>query len=236
MNFDAHCKACHPVGAPAGTAGGLVAEGFPLPHRVQPAELEPLLRGGYAAALTKANPAVAKTPLPGGRLDPAPAPKELAEFGAAVDSLTKSALTQASARGATCGKCHTPDADGKTVAALPQHTVWFGHATFNHVSHRGLTCESCHPGTGRPASAPTIVNEVEPISILGADSCRACHAPAGTRVAQADGTTTTAGGIRHGCTDCHRYHNGDRPLHGLGSPRRDPKDPQPLADFLRGGK
>jgi len=43
----------------------------------------------------------------------------------------------------------------------------------------------------------------EPIAILGADSCRACHAPAGTTVSQANGTTTVAGGIRHGCTDCH---------------------------------
>jgi hypothetical protein len=213
-------------------------DGFPLPHRVQPAELAPLLRGGYAAALAKANPAVAKAPAPGGRLDPAPAPKELAEFGAAVDGLTATALTHVSARGATCGKCHTTTGDGTAarVAPLPQHTVWFAHAKFNHVSHRGLTCAACHPGTGRPAAAPTSVNEVEPVAILGADSCRACHAPAGTKVAQADGTTTVAGGVRHNCTDCHRYHNGDRPLHGMGSPLRDPKSPQSLADFLGGGK
>jgi hypothetical protein len=234
VNYDASCKACHPVAAPAAKSGTAVVDGFPLPHRVQPGDLEPLLRGGYSAALAKANPVVAKAPAPGGRLDPAPAPKELAEFGAAVDGLTASALAQLAGAGATCGKCHTT-AEGRIVP-LPQHTVWFAHAKFNHVSHRGLTCASCHPGTDRPAAAPAVVNEVEPVAILGADSCRACHAPAGTRVAQADGTTTSAGGIRHNCTDCHRYHNGDRPLHGMGSPFRDPKEHQPLADFLRGGK
>lgn len=235
VNFDASCKACHPIAAPAGKAGTAVVEGFTLPHRVQPGELEPLLRSGYAEKLLRANPAMAQAPLPGGRLDPPAPPKEVAAFGDAIDALTAAARANVSVTGATCGKCHTPAADGKSVAALPQHTVWFGHSTFNHVSHRGVTCATCHPGTGRPEKAPASVNEVEPVAILGADSCRACHAPAGTQVKQADGTTTTAAGIRHACTDCHRYHNGDRPLHGMGSPHRDPKDPLQLADFLRGG-
>jgi hypothetical protein len=244
VNFDAHCKACHPVAAPPGAAGGVeLKNGFALPHRLQPAELEPLIRAGYAARLLEKNPAFAKTPvLPGGRLDPPDRPKGPTEFGAAVDALTATARGFVSATGATCAKCHVPAEDGKAVAALPPHTVWFAHATFNHVSHRGLDCQACHPGTGKPDGAPATRQEGwgkyrnEPVAILGADSCRACHAPAGTQVKQADGTTTTAAGVRHGCTDCHRYHNGDRPLHGLGSPKRDPETLLSLDQFLRGGK
>lgn len=259
VNYDAGCKACHPITAPAAKSGAATIDGFPLPHRVSVEELRPLVRGGYTDRLAKATPALAKAPAPGGRLDPAPAPEVVATFGGEVDRLTNSALGllmlgatppgaptaapapdqfRVSGGGYACGKCHYTTGPGPAagIAPLPQHTVWFAHAKFNHVSHRGLTCASCHPGTGRPATPPAAVNEVEPLAILGAESCRACHAPAGTKVSQPDGTTTTAAGIRHGCTDCHRYHNGDRPLHGLGSPLRDPKEPQTLADFLRGGK
>ncbi|QDU19945.1 cytochrome c3 family protein [Urbifossiella limnaea] len=239
IKFENHCQSCHPLAAPPGKAGTAVVDGFPVPHQSEGGSLAALLRGGYAANLLRASPAAAKAPLPGGRLDPAPAPKELTEFGAAVDSLTSTAQNQLHGGGATCGKCHYPTPGGASlpgVSKLPQHTVWFQHAKFNHVSHRGLTCAECHPGTGRPAAPIGSVNEVEPIAIRGVKSCQACHAPAGTPVVQDDGTTTFAAGVRHRCTDCHRYHNGDRPLHGLGSPRRDPQTPQTLADFLKGGK
>ncbi|MBN9518686.1 hypothetical protein J0H58_09235 [bacterium] len=256
VNYDAHCKACHPTGVPGGAVGGgdnaLNVAGFLVPHRLQMTEAEPLVRGGFWAQLAKASPAVAKAKLPGGRLDPAPAPDVTATFGGEIDRLTRTALAwmvadpepakaedRPAAQGVACAKCHAFTGEGKAakVEALPQHTVWFAHARFNHVSHRGLTCAECHPGTGPFTTAPPPrPNETEPVAILGVKSCQACHAPAGTRVEQADKTTTTAAGVRHGCTDCHRYHNGDRPLHGLGSPVRDPHTPQTLADFLSGGK
>lgn len=237
VNFDAHCKACHPVRAPDGMTGTAVVNGFPVAHRVEGDDLAAALRGGYAANLVKANPALAKLPAPGGRLDPPPAPKPgEVTFGGELDRLTDAALGKL-VRGAAsdCRKCHVAG-EGSKVAPLPQSAVWFAHAKFNHVSHRGLTCAACHPGTSAPEKLAEPLNEVEPVAILGADSCRACHASAGRAVKQADGTTTVAAGVRHRCTDCHRYHNGDRPLHGMGSPLRDPKTPQALADFLKGGK
>jgi len=270
VNFAAHCMACHPLRAPDGTAGDAVIPGFPVPHRVQPAELKSLIVGNYRGRLLDQNPLVASLPVPGGRLDKADADAKAA-FSTAVDGLTTIAFnafllnaalvppgpdraktvkpspeefrvpTNDSYGGYACGKCHFttgPWNDPATarIERLPQHTVWFGHATFNHVSHRGVDCASCHPGTGRPTAPLAQVLETEPLAILGAESCRACHAPLGAKVTLPDKSVVAAAGIRYGCTDCHRYHNGDRPLQGLGAPARDPAHPNSLPDFLRGGK
>ncbi len=274
VNFDASCKACHPTSVPGGTIstdGGkksLEIKAFAIPHRLQMAEAEPLLRGGYWAQLAKEKLAVAgaEAKLPVGRLDPPPPALDVvATYGGEIDRLTRQGLAwmvtdpqpeknenRPAITGAACAKCHFFSGVGKTakVEQLPQQTVWFAHAKFDHVSHRGLTCASCHPGTDKPATPPATrlkgtEYEPEPIAILGIESCRACHAPAGgpvlkddnkTAVTNEDGRRAGAAGIRHSCTDCHRYHNGDRPLHGMGSPLRDPKHPQSLADFLGGGK
>ena len=41
--------------------------------------------------------------------------------------------------------------------------------------------------------------------------------------------------MRHGCADCHRYHNGDHPFQGRGAPARDPAAPLTVGEFLLGG-
>lgn len=261
VSFEQHCKACHPVRAPAATSGGVVLSEFPVPHRVQPAALKPLLRGEYASRLaTPKNPALAAPLGPGGRLDPAEAPA-VKTFGTDLDRVTDNALktlllgiTPAGEKptakadafrgpsgGYSCGKCHYATNPGAKpeevqVAALPNRGVWFEHAMFNHVSHRGLTCASCHPGTEAAFAPGGAVTEREPVLINGVKTCQACHAPAGTKVDLPNGQTAAAAGIRHACTDCHRYHHGDSPLRGRGSPARDPAAPLDLADFLRGGK
>jgi len=259
VNFDAHCKACHPIHTPAATSGGTTLDEFALPHRRQPAELKALLKGEYAARLAFAgNPGLAAAAGPGGRLDPAAAPA-VATFGAETDRLAadatrtlflglapreKAATAPAAdqyrlpAGGYACGKCHYrdgPDA-APSIAPIPDRTVWFAHAKFDHVAHRGQACASCHPGTDPPAAPPGAVNETEPVLIWGIDSCRACHAPAGTAVKQPNGQAVSALGTRSACTDCHRYHNGDRPLQGRGAAARDPRAPLDLADFLNGGR
>jgi len=234
VNYDASCKACHPIAAPLGKVFSLEVKGFPLPHRMERKQLTELLGGGYALGLLRAEQPGAEALLPGGRLDGVPPNRELSKFGVKVGSLAVNGMVGVKA---ACAKCHVPGKDDKLVAPLPQHTVWFPHAKFNHVSHRGLTCAECHPGTDRPAATPAYpINEVEPIAIRGVDSCRACHAPAGHEVKLPDTTVTRAAGVRHRCTDCHRYHNGEQPLHGLGSTTRDPRPPQTLAEFLKGGK
>ena len=72
------------------------------------------------------------------------------------------------------------------------------------------------------------------MQILGLESCRSCHAPAGTKVTMPDGSKTVGGGVRHSCVDCHRYHHGDMPMQGRGADTRYPKKPRDLADWLQG--
>ena len=56
------------------------------------------------------------------------------------------------------------------------------------------------------------------------------------KVKHPNGQDVIAAGVRHRCTDCHRYHNGDHALQGRGAPARDPKQMLDLDSFLRGGK
>ena len=115
--------------------------------------------------------------------------------------------------------------------------MWFAHAKFNHVSHRGVRCADCHPGTEsnyRTGGATDVV-EVEPVRIAGIDSCKQCHSPTGTTVT-AGGKSFAGGGSRHDCTLCHRYHNNDHPLQGRGATARDPQQLLSIPDFLGGKK
>ena len=74
----------------------------------------------------------------------------------------------------------------------------------------------------------------EPVQILGAESCRACHSPLSTKVKLPDDSQVSGGGVRHNCTDCHRYHHGERLMQGRGGESWFPKEPRDLADWLRG--
>jgi hypothetical protein len=111
--------------------------------------------------------------------------------------------------------------------------VWFPGAYFNHAAHRSTDCSTCHPASYGSYVKPGVLDR-EP-QILGIDSCRACHAPAGTRVRpRPDGREFVGGGVRHDCTDCHRYHNGDHALQGRGAWANFPARPLGLAEFLPG--
>jgi hypothetical protein len=262
VNFDVHCKICHPIRTPlVEKSGGGRISSFFVTHRRQPAALKTLLRGEYAARLAaRDNPVLSTPPGAGGRFDPKDQPR-IARFDQEINDLTGSALGvllqnlvpkstvspgkadgAAATGGFACGKCHyaTPESireppERKTVLPLVDRAVWFQHAKFNHVSHRGLDCAACHPGTADKLPPDGNVNESEPVLIASKKTCQACHSPAGTPV-ETPGWQVIAGGIRHSCTDCHRYHNGDHPLQGLGSARRDPERPWSLGEFLDGGK
>jgi hypothetical protein len=181
-------------------------------------------------------------PGPGGRFDPRRSPA-LATFRAEVDRLSSAAraalLPGATAPGPdalklasggyACGKCHDLAGAGKgeaRVAEMTTNPVWFPHSRFSHVAHRGVSCAACHPGTGPAYHGEGWDAEKEPIRIAGVDSCRQCHAPRGAG----------GGGVRHGCTDCHRYHNGDHPLQGRAAGARDPGEPLRPHEFFRGGR
>lgn len=255
INYEAHCKTCHPVRSPEVASGKAVIPGFSVPHRQTAAALRQLLRGEYLHRLgTARNPALKLSPGPGGRLDPKSI-EEAGQIAGEVDRLTDRALQEMfigatpdgakrdddvhpSPSGYACGKCHYTTGTGTAleVTPIPDHTIWFQHAKFDHLPHRGLACAACHPGTEAPVTPPAIVNESEPVLISGIDSCRACHAPAGMAVKHPNGQDVTAAGVRHRCTDCHRYHNGDHALQGRGAPARDPARTLDLGSFLRGGK
>lgn len=246
INFDLHCKTCHPQRTASAVSEGIVLEPLFVPHRRQSSDLRELLKGEFAAHLASRNhPAFARPIGPGGRLDsktnPAPAPFEK-KLDRLADEAVKKLLSdlQPSSEhvvpGGSCGKCHYSTGTGSTeILKLPDRAVWLTHATFNHVSHKAIACGDCHPGTEAAFAPGGRVNEREPVLISGIKSCQACHAPSGWGTNLTDDTFVEAAGIRHACTDCHRYHNGDHPLQGLGAAARTPHRPQLITEFLRGG-
>jgi hypothetical protein len=235
VNFEAHCRACHPLRAPAGASGGNVIPGFDVPHRRQPPALRRELGAGYLRGLAEKDLALLAVPAgPGGLPDPRPA-AGVRTVREEVDRLTSVAAKALASAGGTCAKCHDLDESG--IAPVPDRAVWLLAAHFDHTAHRALACASCHPGTAAGYAPPgTALVEKEPVQITGIDSCRACHSPAGTRVVSPDGSAVTGGGVRHACTDCHRYHNGDHGLQGRGAAVQFPAAPLGVAEFLRGKK
>ena len=256
VNYELSCRACHPLKAPAlGTdqrAEKFVAA-FDVPHGKQPAELVPDLEAGYLKRLiADKHPALAEPQGPG--LAPDRPPPAATALNAEVARLTAGAKTflfteppkpppgRPDISPPSCAKCHdmtapvagTPLKMG--VARVPDRTVWFEHAKFNHSAHRGTTCATCHPGTEAKYTPGAALVEKEPVkdNILGLKACQSCHAPAGSKVELADGSKVSGGGVRHNCTDCHRYHHGDLPVQGRGAASRFPKEPRELADWLKG--
>jgi hypothetical protein len=236
VNFDAHCKACHPLRAPAAASGKAVLAAFDVPHRKQPAELREVLAGEYARRLlSPEGPALAAVLGPTGRFDARTAPA-LATFQGEIDRLTGTALSaflqgagppgpgalKMPSGGYACGKCHeltgtsTGPPEATRIRGGVTRPIWFPHARFNHVAHRSMTCASCHPGTGAAYFGEGWTSEKEPIRIAGIESCKQCHSPRRT-VTDASGARAEVGGARHGCTDCHRYHNGDHALQARGA-------------------
>jgi hypothetical protein len=246
VNYEAHCRSCHPLAATEGSVregnDKLILPRFDLPHRKQTSEVRDILRAGYVQELLASNqvPRI-KTPPPAEPgLPPELPPIDKDEFQRKIDELTKKAEGILLGAAGTCAKCHatepTKGAGGVAfnIKPVPDRTVWFTHAKFNHASHRGATCAACHPNTGAADKSPADAEKPEPVQILGVDSCRTCHSPTNAKITLADGTKTYGGGIRSSCTDCHRYHHGDQPMQGRGAESWYPTKPRDLADWLKG--
>ncbi len=245
VNFEAHCRSCHPTKANEGVAeaGGKKFEvpRFDVPHRKQPSDLVADLRAGYLKGLSDSgHPALNAPPELGGKLDAPPMGLAPRTLGQEADRLTADAEALLFGGAGSCAKCHTvtpgTDKAKPRIAAVPDRTVWFKHAKFNHASHRGATCATCHPGTGAAYVSPPEADKPEPVQIVGVKTCQACHSPAGTEVSLPDGTKLTGGGARHSCTDCHRYHNGDNPFQGRGAATRFVDKPLNLSEWLKGNR
>jgi hypothetical protein len=251
VNYETDCKACHAITAPPTVVGKDVAPGFAVPHRQQTDKLREILSGEYARLLSEGEFKGIELPKgPTGRLDPrADTGPASGKFRAEVDRLTTAAMASLflgadpkagpdgfPAGGNACGKCHARDSAGN-VAAVPNRTVWFGHAKFDHVAHRAVRCADCHPGTDAKFKdgGETEWTDREPVLIAGVDTCKQCHAPAGTKV-EAGGRSFVGGGVPADCALCHRYHNGDSPLQGRAARARDPLAPLSVEEFFRGKK
>ncbi len=233
INFEAHCQACHPLKSPEFTSdAGQKFPAFYLPHRKQPAELKEVLRARMSAYVLgeKPNAELANKNVSdeevlkvGNQIEQAVS-KSLMKLLPSINPKAANAIS-----GGTCTECHKLEGNSVQVAeskiVVPQiPTVWFEHSKFNHVSHRAYACLSCHPNTGTPTNfdvSKIYTGPDQSINILGVDSCRECHAPSG-KGTNLDGSRSIRDGVRNNCTDCHRYHNGDFPLQGLGAPARDP--------------
>lgn len=226
VNFEAHCQACHPL-----TFDPALPDRS-APHRATVDELDRFLREVYADRFVsgemKKQPAPARGP---DRLDPRPEATEAAR-GTITAAVERAKLTLLSGR-VTCLECHFADpkppaaGDPRLPAALIRTTVrplWLPKGRFDHAAHRAVDCRGCHPGTYQDKSAEDKATAGEyqhRPDLPKVESCRTCHSP--------------AGGVRHGCTDCHSYHHADRRLQGRGSPTRTPADPFPdAAGWLRG--
>jgi hypothetical protein len=249
INYEIHCSACHPLTFDAAAKG---PDGQPVrvPHGVQVDQVREFIWGAYADAYRGKDPeqravdAAKSRPNPSRPLPGQMSGKERAARAAidgqsdkAADFLFKSDVQRAESylmTGKTsCGECHELQGDGSARSVLPVqiNNVWLTHAKFNHVAHRAFDCRGCHADAyalqpdGQTPNKDASTKNTD-VLIGGIENCRQCHAQ--------------AAGVRSDCNECHRYHNGDHALQGLGAAARDPggkADPQRFLDvrqFLRG--
>jgi Cytochrome c7 and related cytochrome c len=222
MSFDQNCKACHALKT---NLTGDDAVNYPIdpPHGQQPAVLTPWLTREITLAVVQDKTKGNEIKLFGGRLDPREREKVEQALKPRVESLTASAQKKLFGSDGACAKCHEIDAGKIVPPAIP--TVWFENAWFDHASHRALNCAECHPGkTAVSKDGVTELGVPEPIGIRGIESCRKCHGP----------TSADKAGVRQGCVNCHRYHNGDHPLEGRGAAAFDPPQKLSIGEWIRG--
>jgi hypothetical protein len=248
VNYEIHCSACHPLTFDAKVKG---KDNQPLsvPHHLQPDQVKEFVWGAYTESYGKdaagqpaeAAPARRKpaAPLPG-KLSPAEeaAREEIGKSAKdAEDFLFKAEVKRADSYltvgKSACGECHVYDTTGgsKKILPLQVNNVWFEHAKFNHVKHRAVDCRQCHANAyAYQADGKTVNSSASDshtsVLIADIDSCRQCHSP--------------AGGARSDCTECHRYHHGDKSWQGLGAAALDPGGKETpkrftdVKDFIKG--
>jgi hypothetical protein len=228
ITYENECRACHPLTFDRRSESDPQAGLLAVPHGLQPAAVRDFVWGAYA------NEYVARQGKPQGIINrplPGSGPALEADVRNAVNRevqalekyLYRDRLSQAEKilfRGRqTCGECHSYESNaGQTVPARIMPTsvpeVWFQHARFDHAAHRAVACRDCHPqayqayaDAAAPAASGTVM-------LPGRDVCLACHGPTSA------GKDGPRGGARFDCVECHRFHNGDQPLQGIGAEAR----------------
>jgi predicted CXXCH cytochrome family protein len=206
--YEKHCKTCHPITFDKAQVA--------VPHRLQPNELHDFLERHYTGQFMKGKTSVFDKKAPD-RLVPGKSPDpELEAASKRISSQVSAAEKQLYQGKKTCGECHYYDeTDGRRVVPPNVPTIWLPHARFSHLAHRAVDCASCHPRAYDSTQAKEIL-------LPGIEVCKQCHSPA----------AKNSGGARTNCTECHRYHNGDAPLHGMGAAARKPRKPHPINELL----
>jgi hypothetical protein len=234
VNYEIHCAACHPLTFDP-KLKNQDGQMLSVPHRLQPAAVKEFIWGAYAEAYGKKSldervadalkdsPKPSR-PLPGKLTEAETAARESVEKESlrADQFLFKAEVNRAdgylTSGKSACGECHIYEAvgAGKRILPIQVNNVWFEHAKFSHVAHRAFDCRGCHANAyayeadGKTPNKSASVDHKD-VLIAGIDNCRQCHAP--------------AAGVRSDCSECHLYHNGERPWQGVGAAARGPQEP-----------
>lgn len=251
ITYENQCSACHPLNLEPKDDKNPAAV-VSVPHGLQLDGMRDYLWGAYASREVKAaNPDAAKELLqPRAMPGKAGGPEEkqirdrIKQNVAAAEgflALDKAQQAQRLALGGktTCGECHYYDKGDdntfKSITATQVPQVWQQHAVFNHARHRALDCRECHANAyafQADGKTPNTAASADHKDVLlpSIETCVKCHAPA----------SRGRGGARADCTECHRYHNGDQALQGMGALKRGPHNdkmaPKPMTidQFLTG--
>ena len=218
ISYQLDCAACH--GLEVNMARGRETETIRVPHRQQPNVLHKfLMNTSIGLSLEKDAKLLDKLtdssrPLPGER--------SAAERAAKVEIEERVVRAERALFGAgknTCTECHSFDT-GKEIRDSPDpatpfeesviqptyvKSIWFEHARFDHLSHRAVSCRECHPAAYFEAGSKTMSRTSADVMLPTMATCATCHAPP-SRGPQGE----AIGGAGHSCTECHRYHGGDR--------------------------
>jgi Cytochrome c7 and related cytochrome c len=223
MKFERDCKACHDLKTIAVGDDKFQHALYPQ-HGVQPEALSDWLTSEITLAVFKDQTKSTDVKLFGGRLDPLERTKIEATLKPRVESLVADAKKNLTGSEGICAKCHT--IDDKTIVPPDIPTVWFQKAWFDHASHRALNCAECHDKQKSNVNKEgvTQLGVPESLGIPSIKLCRECHGPKSAGKA----------GVRAGCVDCHRYHNGDHPLLGRGAAAFDPPEKLTISKWIQG--
>ena len=229
ISYEQHCQACHPLRIEPDRPD------VKLPHGMAAEAIDEYLRRMFRSRFVEENPELFSQQLPHRSakepVHPIPGRSEV------MDSQSETAGDQIESQldkarrnlRSQCYQCHDPSgAESEALSVLPANlpVVWLENAEFSHAPHRAVRCTECHSAADddrQPADEPK-KRESKRVMIPGHETCMKCHAPA----------TSTGGGARHDCTECHRYHASDGAFHNDGSKVRNGREKFVIRDFLQG--
>lgn len=251
--YDMQCKACHPLDLERAKPDNPKVASLTLPHRLQPQDMHGWLTKTFENRYLKGEGSnlldkfVPVRPIPGKAMTE---PSKLTAL--AKDAIANQVYESEKAmywNAKLCGECHhfdTTKPGGKVDPALVKlgtapdlrvrptavPVIWYQHASFNHAAHRSVDCRQCHakayPFLPDGKANPTVSEKTGDIMVPDIENCLQCHAPRSHAGGQ------PRGGARFDCAECHRYHNGDNPMQGIGATAQDAKKKRTIQQVLQG--